>query len=555
MKYMISNYGNILIEPESYNKRDMDFLLEQKPYRVGSSDRYKIPLTRQSLNNLITYYNIDYYSSTQLTQLIYDLELALNFNIFDNAVNKNIMLRPYQEQGIDWIKLRLKTAGALGLFWAPRTGKTRTACIATQEYSNIIVLSLAGQEANWETTYEYVSNRKSFNLHKLSPTKREAIYKTFNNSTGSILLGSINTMTNDIINGLFKPKDYNMLIIDEVHKAKNMKTNIYKGCKMLRAKADCCLLLTGTPVSKHINEILPLFSLAHPSKFSKTYLSEYFFNQEYNSFSDYGMAGDLRENKKQEWLEFIALYFSQVTKEQALPWAKEPLKETIRLKLGTKQRAIYEKCLLHGEINLEEDVLQIQEVIAQFTRLRQIVTHPKILSIEAPSVKEEWLLSFLANDEERDGVIIFSTHTSYLKLLYKTLIDLGYKVCMITGETKNKTLTANEFQDGLYDIVLANIQAGSKGITLDRADTMIFFDEDWRPDENQQAIERFAPTTASVAKLRKVYRLETSDVWMVDGQEIRTMDSYIHDVVCNKITQTELINNFKALFKKNCKII
>lgn len=548
MKYTIEN-GNIFLEPEG-TIEDINYLNQIKPYRLGRADKYKLPLTKKSLTDFIKYYNMNVLDNNFLTNLLFDFEINLNFNLLENKQVKNTMLRSYQEQGVDWITLRLKTTQALGLFWAPRTGKTRTTCAATHLYKKIIVLSLAGQEANWETTYEYVSNRKSYNLHKKSPAKRQLIYDKFNEGSEGIIIGSINTLTNDIMREIFKLKQCDMLIIDEIHKARNFKTNLYKGCKLLRNATTYCLGLTGTPVSKHTNEILPLFSLLYGTHFSKTYLSNYFFNQEYNSYSDYGIAGDLRQDKHQEWLELIMLYFSQVSKEQALPWAKEPLKETVRLAMGTKQKSIYERCLKESEIELEsKEIMQIQEVIAQFTRLRQIITHPNIIGIDAPSVKEEWLLDFLAIEEERDGVVIFSTHTKYLKLLYKRLIDLNYKVCMITGETKDKTFTSNEFQNGVYDIVLANIQAGSKGITLDRADTMIFFDEDWKPDENQQAIERFAPTTKEAVKLKKLYRLETSDTWNIDGMVIKTMDCYIHDIVQNKITQTELINNFKTIFK------
>lgn len=546
MKWMLSD-GNILLKQEPHNLKDVEFIKQYKPYKINDRGDYKIPLTKKSLTDFINHYQIDIINNPLLLSTMFHLDLSLNFNLFETQTILNNMLRTYQQQGVNWINYRLQHTKALGLFWAMRTGKTRTTTIATKDYKKIIVLSLSGQEKNWVDTYNYTTNRQCINLHKRTPRERDVIYNNYNQSSSAILVGSINTITNDILTKKFIPKDIDMLIVDEIHKAKNYKTNLYKGVRELRKICKLCLGLTGTPVSKHINEMLPLFSLLLPDRFNKTYLSQYFFNQEYNEWSGYGVAGDLRKDKEQEWFEFVALYFSQVKKEQALVWAKEPVKEVVKLYMSAKQRKVYEDCLYHFEIKQSEnETQQLQEVIAQFTRLKQIGTHPLLVGVDAPSVKEDWLMEYLEVDEPRDGIIIFTTHTSYLKMLYEKLKD-KYRVCLITGETKDKTKVANDFQDGKYDIVLANIQAGSKGITLDRADTMIFLDEDWRPDENQQAIERFTPTSEDKVKFRQVIRLEISDEF---ENGILSMDKYINMVVENKITQTELINNFKEHFKK-----
>lgn len=552
MKWMISD-GNILIEPSNASPNDYHYLSIIKPYQLGKSSKYKVPLTKLSLTTFINMFNIDLGNIQGIYQLLFDLDLALNLNLLDDTIKNTEYLRGYQIQGIHWMKLRLQSAKAVGLFWAPRTGKTRTTCSAIKDYNKIIVLSLAGQEAHWESTFKETRSTYIYNIHKQSPTKRKILYQNFNNCSNGILIGSINTITNDILSGAFQLDKADMLVVDEIHKAKNPKTKLYKGVKALRSKSNYCIGLTGTPVSKHTNEILPLFALLYPTRFSKTYLANYFFQRENTKFSRYGLIGDLIESKKKEWLEFMGLYFSQVSKEQALPWAKEPLLETIKLSMDPQQRKIYEQCLIHNEIQVSKNkTLQIQEVIAQFTRLRQLQTHPLLLNIKIPSVKEQWVLGFLENKlKESDGIIIFSTHTSYLKMLYQILLSLNYKVCLITGEVHNKTQIANEFQAGKYDIVLANIQAGSKGITLDRADTMIFLDQDWRPDENQQAVERFTATTAQAQKLRVVYKLEIADTFEYEQQMIHSMDYYMRQVIEGKIKQTDLINNFKEIFRRN----
>lgn len=545
MRYFISD-GNITLEPDTTNYLDMTYINQVKPYKYNKT-QYKLPITKSAIIKLRDTFNLQ---SQQLNNILVSLDTAMMFNKIELSKSSVDYLRPYQEQGVKWIEFRLKTAKALGLFWAMRTGKTRTTAIATRDYNKIIVLTLSGQEANWVSTYNEFTDKTIINLHKKTPSNRDLAYYLFNTTDNVVLVASMTTITNDILSGKFECRDYDMLVVDEIHKARNTKTQLHKGIKELRKHASYCLGLTGTPVSKNLNEMLPLFSLLWPNRFNKTYLSNYFFNQEYNAFSSYGTAGELKPEKMTEWFEFMALYFNQVTKEQALPWAKEPLKQTIRLMMNGEQEKLYERCLTKFELPLGNGkVKQIQEVIAQMSYLQQLSTNPQLINENYKSgVKQEWLLEFLEN-YTGDGVIIFSTHTTYLNMLYKTL-SKHYKTCLITGETKNKTDVANAFQNGVYDIVLANIQAGSKGLTLDRADTMIFLDEDWRPDENLQAIERFTATTPDRIKLRQVYRLEIENKFEFNGVMINSIDYYVNQVVNNKISQTELVNRFKEIFMR-----
>ncbi len=57
-------------------------------------------------------------------------------------------------------------------------------------------------------------------------------------------------------------QDYDMIIIDEAHKLKNHKTQIYEFVQSLKKKF--CLLLTATPIQNDVFEIFYLVSLLKP---------------------------------------------------------------------------------------------------------------------------------------------------------------------------------------------------------------------------------------------------------------------------------------------------
>lgn len=557
MLISVDNF-NIWIEINPNDLGDSKFILDFKPTQYGSTGtKYKIPLTYTALKNVMDYLpNLK--QDLNFQKILIQLQLISFSNTKDLQTSQDPQLRPYQYQGLIWANSTLNKLGGAGFFWAMRTGKTRATCKTTKQYKKIIVLSLAGQELNWESTYkDMCENPVIINLRKYNtPKQRQLAYNKFNSNDKVILIGSVNTLTSDMLSGLFPlTKRYDMLIVDEAHKIKNPKTNLRQGANALRKLANHCLVLTGTPVSKHANEIAKIISFIHPIEYPKTYIEDYFFEKEAsNWFNQYGV-GELKKGKAQEWYEFLSLHFNQVNKEQALPWAKEPIINEVKLAMEDKQKDLYENLQFNFELPQGEETLQVQEVIAQMTKLKQLGLHPKLLNLQAPSIKEEWLVDFLNdyfnkdNENNENGVIVFSTFTSYLKDFYERFKN-KYRMCLITGETKDKTEIANKFQNGEYDIVLANIQAGSKGITLDKADTIIFLDEDWRPDENLQAIERFTATTPDRIKPREVYRLCIDWSYCEGALNILSMDRYIRLVNENKINQTEVVNNFKDLYNK-----
>ena len=55
---------------------------------------------------------------------------------------------------------------------------------------------------------------------------------------------------------------WDVIVLDESHRAKNPKTKLYAALQQLRAR--CRLLVTGTPVQNNLMELHALFGLACP---------------------------------------------------------------------------------------------------------------------------------------------------------------------------------------------------------------------------------------------------------------------------------------------------
>jgi SNF2 family DNA or RNA helicase len=83
--------------------------------------------------------------------------------------------------------------------------------------------------------------------------------------------------------------------------------------------------------------------------------------------------------------------------------------------------------------------------------------------------------------------------TSFLKILKD---KIGAKASLLTGEQSQaeKQKAVDDIQNGVVDVLLANLIAGGTGWTLDQVDTIIFTDISYNPMDNEQAKDRFIPT-------------------------------------------------------------
>jgi len=91
-----------------------------------------------------------------------------------------------------------------------------------------------------------------------------------------------------------------------------------------------------------------------------------------------------------------------------------------------------------------------------------------------------------------EPVIGFAYHKSVIKELQKRLEKLGIRVAVITGDvsTKKRQQFVDDFQAGLYDVILGNIMAMGVGWTLTRARFVVFAELDWVPALMEQAEDR-----------------------------------------------------------------
>lgn len=206
------------------------------------------------------------------------------------------------------------------------------------------------------------------------------------------------------------------------------------------------------------------------------------------------------------------------------------------LPLTSRQKNIYDGVVSDAVVGLgEPGPSLVSGVLHEIGLLRQIATCPGKIDRrvdtsgetrfrfipDLPSNKINWIIDFLAErgiekDPTGDSkVVIASQSTSVINLLTSELEVRGIICRVLTGETKHsvRARIIAEFQDETGPdaprVFILNTTAGGTSVTLDVADELVFIDETWIPDDQEQVEDRVH--RASRNHNVTIYRLISED--------------------------------------------
>ena len=87
-------------------------------------------------------------------------------------------------------------------------------------------------------------------------------------------------------------------------------------------------------------------------------------------------------------------------------------------------------------------------------------------------------------------ILLFSQFTSMLALIQKELEEREISYALLTGQTKDREIPVQRFQNLEVPLFLISLKAGGVGLNLTAADTVIHFDPWWNPAVENQATDR-----------------------------------------------------------------
>lgn len=431
----------------------------------------------------------------------WDQSVERSAQLIDEAISNeipeqlcNLALRPYQQAAVSWLwqlhKMRIGglLADDMGL------GKTFVSLSLLQ-----LLKKQRGFAPNLVIAPTTVLDVWQLECKKHAPDLKIAAWhgSSRENITGlaaenDIIVTSYAILRRDIPGPLLEV-NFRCLILDEAQNVKNHRTENWRAAAAIKAEQK--IALTGTPIENGVQDLWSILDLLNPNILG----AKAVFNKHYLTPISLGDAQAARELKLR--VNPITLRRTKQQVEAELPLKFE---STVKCDMGEKQRALYNEIvkLAHAEMlqllgSNEKSGAQMP-ILAMLTRLRQVCCDPRLLGgtyEEEPNLSAKLdLLKETVKDCLAMGrhIVIYSQFVKMQAYIHKMLEDIGLpSMPWLHGGSKNRGEIVARFQDpDGPPIILVSLKAGGTGITLTRADTVIYFDPWWNPAVLDQAADR-----------------------------------------------------------------
>ncbi len=402
-------------------------------------------------------------------------------------------LRPYQQQGVDWLQ-HLRAHG-LGGFLADDMGLGKTA----QTIAHISVELAAGRMdrpalvvvptsliANWTAELgKFAPHLRVLVLHGLDRHQRRAELGNAN-----VVVTTYTVLTRDV--EVMKEIPWHLVVLDEAQAIKSPDAKATRAVCQLDARQRLCL--SGTPIENNLDELWSQFAFLMPGLLG----DRRGFTRRFRTPIE--KKGD--DVRRMQLVRRIRPFIMRRTKAEVA--TELPPKHTIlrRITLAPEQRELYEtiRVTLYDKVReqvAERSLAQSRIVVLDaLLKLRQACCDPRLVKLPSArlvqtSSKLDDLLEMIEEMiPEGRRILLFSQFTSMLDLIKPALVERGVGFVELRGDTRDRGEPVRSFEAGDVPLFLISLKAGGRGLNLTSADTVIHYDPWWNPAVEDQASDR-----------------------------------------------------------------
>lgn len=277
------------------------------------------------------------------------------------------------------------------------------------------------------------------------------------------------------------------IFIDEVHKVKNPLSAQGKGfIKVMNTKNknDYRVTMSGTPLVNQPMDLFIIFkSLGYEENSYTAFKNHYCI---FGGYMDREIVGYRNLQELKTRLKNIQL---RRLKEDVLELPQK-FPQTVYVDMYKEQEPLYKEVLagLQDKIDL---IMLSPNPLAQFTRLRQVVGTPQLVSSTVQkSAKLDKLVELVDEIASRgEQCLIFSNWAEVVQIIVDILKP--YNAIGYLAKNKNLKDTENAFKaDNSKVALVGTIKLMGTGLTFNNSNNVIFFDSPWTGADKQQCIDR-----------------------------------------------------------------
>jgi len=471
-------------------------------------------------------------------------------------------LRPYQEQGLQWLWF-LYCHGLSGLLCDDMgLGKTHQAMA--------LLAAIAGEDPERKNKYLVVCPTSVIYhwqelLKRFLPEMRVCVYHGLQRSQEDLadfdnrfdlLVTSYGILRTGREN--FSSLSFEVAIYDEIQIAKNHTSQTHQALRAIRASMR--LGLSGTPIENRIRELKALFDLVLPGYLPHDALFRDLFILPIEKGDD--------AEKKVLLGKLIKPFVLRRKKSEVLRDLPEKIEEIAYCDLSEEQKTLYReialqtKSTLYSELKDKNKPTPYLHVFSLLSRLKQICDHPCLILGNPKeyalhhSGKFELFMELL-NEARGSGqkVVIFSQFLDMIAIIEAWLKKKGILFASIKGSTRDRSEQLRRFrEDPACEVFVASLLAAGVGIDLTVASIVIHYDRWWNPAKENQATDR----VHRIGQNRgvQVFKLVTKN----------TIEEHIHEMIERKkgllekiiqeedqiryLTRDELVAVFEKIYQE-----
>ncbi len=408
-------------------------------------------------------------------------------------------LRPYQQEGVNWLWL-LSQLG-LGACLADDMGLGKTMQVISLllilkkkrcDRPSLLVLpaSLIG---NWKAELEHFApSLRSLFFHR-SQLNKKAMDAMVNESTTLKDIDLVVTTYGTVMRqDWLQEQAWQLLVLDEAHAIKNPTARQSKAVKNLHAKSR--IALTGTPVENRLSDLWSLFDFLNPGLLGSA-----------RRFKGFVKVLSERESDQYAPLRnLVSPYILRRLKTDRSIIDDLPQKTEVPAYCGlSKVQAVHYQQAVNQMANAIENLEGIKRrglVLSYLLRFKQICNHPsQLLGDNQYDPKKSGKFQRLAElceeiASRQEKVLVFTQFRAMTTPLANFLAQqFGQPGLVLHGGTavKQRQARVEQFQaeEGPPFFILS-LKAGGTGLNLTQASHVIHFDRWWNPAVEDQATDR-----------------------------------------------------------------
>ncbi|DAZ99360.1 TPA: hypothetical protein N0F65_005211 [Lagenidium giganteum] len=465
-------------------------------------------------------------------------------------VKGSVVLRDYQQHGIDWLGFLVQNnlhgilADDMGL---GKTLQTLAVIVATHAQqstpSTAIVVCPPVVADHWvsEASSRFCSGFDEVVNYSGSTSERKSIglkrkleaYKAGGAPKSRLIVTTYAVLRSEI--DIFADVFLSFAVLDEAHLIRNPKTSLFDAVRRLQASHR--IALSGTPLQNNVTDLWSLFEFLMPgylgefSSFRREFVGPITKSKERNATAKQKEAASFAiATLHRKVLPFIL----RRTKTQVLKELPPKIISNVLVPMPTLQARVYKAATAAtsdtSRSQASERADGVSSVLNNLQLLRKICVHPTLASavkatLSAKDQKhlQDWsasgklvaLRDLLVDScnfapkmtskvaDKVDDIAQAPSHRCLIFAHFKETLDLveqmvdsslsGVDYRRLDGHTPQSargTIVKQFNEDPTIDLLLLTTSVGGLGLTLTGADTVIFVEHSWNPFVDLQAMDR-----------------------------------------------------------------